>query len=227
MTALAEDERGRLWSGSRDGTVRIWERRGAWQLVGEHAAHDGAVLSLLPGPSGVLSAGADGVIRCGEERLHQGLGWLWKLAWSANGRLLSAGDDGLIRSDGAPIRELGAPAWSLAVLPDGSIAAGDSRGRIHHRGRVLSAHTGGVRALLALPDGRLLSGSEDGTVRHQGVVLARHQDFVTALAPIRGGVLSASYDGSLRRISLATRSPERTAPSIKPIHTSAVSVPAQ
>lgn len=227
VTALAEDERGRLWSGSRDGTVRIWEHRGAWQLVGERLAHDGAVLSLLSGPGGVLSAGADGVIRCGEAVLHRGLGWLWQLAWSAEGHLLSAGDDGLVRSDGVPMLDLKAPAWSLAVLPDGSLAAGDARGRIHYRDRVISAHTGGIRALLALADGRLISGSEDGTVRHKGTVLAQHNDFVTALAPVRGGVLSASYDGSLRRISLATRSPERTAPSIKPIHTSAVSVPAQ
>ena len=228
VTALAEDGAGRLWSGSRDGTVRIWQKQhGAWRLTRARQDHSGAVLSLLSGPDGVISAGADGVIRCGDQVRQTGHGWVWDLAWSADGRLISAGEDGRVCADGVFIFRSQAPMWSVVVMPDGSMVAGDAAGNLHHRGRVLSAHTGGIRTLLPLPDGRVLSGGEDSTVRLWGQVVQQHADFVTALALVDGVVISASYDGSLRRISLATLSPERTAPSMKPIHTSAVSVPAQ
>jgi predicted 2-oxoglutarate/Fe(II)-dependent dioxygenase YbiX len=230
VTALAEDGRGRLWSGSRDGSVRIWQSAGepgAWRLEAHRQVHDGAVLRLLAGPAGVVSAGADGVVRCGAERRQTGHGWVWDLAWSADGGLLTAGEDGRVCLDGREILRCDTPLWSVAVAADGAVVAGDAAGCIHHRGRVLAAHTGGVRALLPLPDGSVLSGGEDSMVRLDGRVVVRHDDFVTALARCGGSVLSASYDGSLRSTSLAALSPERTAPSMKPIQTSAVSVPAQ
>ncbi|MFT5686205.1 MAG: WD40 repeat protein [Myxococcota bacterium] len=228
VTALAEDARGRLWSGSRDGTVRIWTKHhGEWRLSETQAAHDGAVLRLLAGPDGMVSSGADGTVRCGTKTWQTGQGWVWDLAWAADGGLLTAGEDGRVCHDGETILHSDAPVWSVAVMPDGAVVAGDAAGRIHHRGVVLPAHTGGVRALLALADGRLLSGGEDSTVRLWGQTVVEHADFVTALALTGGALLSASYDGSLRRTSLAALSPERTAPSMKPVQTSAVSVPAQ
>ncbi len=228
VTALAEDSLGRLWSGSRDGTVRIWMRGGErWSLVETRHAHDGAVLRLLAGPGGVVSSGADGVVCCAGTRRQTGQGWVWDLAWSPGGGLLTAGEDGRVCCDGAAIVHSDEPIWSVAVMPDGALVAGDAAGRIHHSGAIHPAHSGGIRALLPLPDGSLLSAGEDSTVRLRGRVVVVHDDFVTALARVGGTVLSASYDGSLRRTSLAALSPERTAPSMKPVQTEAVSVPAQ
>jgi len=175
---------GRVASGARDGTVRVW-RVGASELACAQVlpAGPGSVTCLLA-QAGTLWGGTR------EGTLHR-----WRLA------------------DG-PLEELpplpgGAAALCLAALPGGRVAAGDGAGGIQLRDAdgqletVLRGHTGWVWSLLA-DDGALLSAGEDGSVRRwrggRGEVVQRCGSPVRALARIRRGVLLGTAAGEVLRL---------------------------
>ncbi|MBW8809390.1 MAG: 2OG-Fe(II) oxygenase [Lysobacter sp.] len=157
VLGVCEVGRDRLASVSRDRSLRWWDlRRG--ECVGEVAAHDAAVLSLLRLDDGRLaSGGADARIalwsrdgeHVGDLRGHRG--WVWSLCGLDAGRLVSASEDGELRlwdarsqdcvgvwSGGAPLRSVDARVNppSRGSLTAHCIAIGDIAGRV----RLLELH---------------------------------------------------------------------------------------
>lgn len=192
--ALAVDSEGRLWSGSRDKTVR---KGGA--LVGEHK---GAVLSLCSDRRSVYSGGADGVVRRWPDgqvvAVHDG--WVRALCMDQE-QVVSGSEDRAVAVDGTVRWTLGAEVWSLCAI-GGEIFAGLSDGRICalKSGRSWVAHAAGVRALCE-HRGVLTSGGEDGRLRWwHGIEPSDEvavEGFVSGLAVTGETVWCAEYDGLL------------------------------
>ncbi|KAL1496190.1 hypothetical protein AB1Y20_014806 [Prymnesium parvum] len=193
---------GRLYSGSKDGTIRVWRLDAGHEgeCTHEFKGHTGGVESLaLEAAAGRLfSCGGDDTIRVW--RLDDGheyecahifnghAGMVWSLALhAAAGRLYSGGGDRTIR------------VCRLDAGHEGESA------------HVFNGHTGGVWSLaLDAASGRLYSGSYDDTIRvwrldagHEGEcahVFTGHTGGVMSLAldPAAGRLYSGSYDGTIR-----------------------------
>ena len=228
--ACLGEARGALWSGDRTGHLLRWRSDGnRYQLENAFAAHAGAVLACeryFDPQFGecLATSGADGAIRLFSDaqtavrEIFGHRGWVWTLAVQRE-ILFSGGEDGTVRrtspnaTDAQQI-DLGAPIHALCVdedrllvgLGDGRLMALDAR--TLHPIAERRAHQGSVRCLRRLADGRIASGGEDDRVvlwradlrdalHHQ-----RHSDFVRAIVELpSGALLSASYDGTLRRFS--------------------------
>jgi WD40 repeat protein len=186
VMALAVLCDGRLASGSRDTTIRLWDpASGACERVFE--GHQGGVIALAVLGDGRLASGSwDNTIRLWDpasgacERVFEGhQGWVWALGVLGDGRLASGSDDNTIRlwdpASGACERVFEGHQGgviALAVLGDGRLASGswDNTIRLWDPAsgaceRVFEGHQGGVMALAVLGDGRLASGSRDNTIR--------------------------------------------------------------
>jgi WD40 repeat protein len=186
VMALAVLGDGRLASGSRDTTIRLWDpASGACERVFE--GHQGGVRALAVLGDGRLASGSwDNTIRLWDpasgacERVFEGhQGGVWALSVLGDGRLASGSVDNTIRlwdpASGACERVFEghqAEVWALAVLCDGLLASGsrDNTIRLWDPAsgaceRVFEGHQGGVMALAVLGDGRLASGSSDNTIR--------------------------------------------------------------
>ncbi|MBF5045853.1 MULTISPECIES: 2OG-Fe(II) oxygenase [Myxococcaceae] len=165
---------GRLATGSRDCTVRLWRRAGeGWQPDGELRGHTASVVALAQDAGGRLWSGSrDRRVLCWEggrpREVGRHAGAVLCLARVAPGLLASGGADGLIR------------LWS-----EEGKAAG-----------VLEGHAGWVWSLAGLPGGRLASASEDGTLRVWDLARRREEARpVEAGPPLRA--LAAAADGAL------------------------------
>jgi hypothetical protein len=210
-------EDGRLASGSRDCSVRVWgsgetvrdglpgsatalaEVDGALWVGGRSGriddgrrswqAHDGVVLGLEREAGGsVLSCGADGSIR----------------RWSAAGEAMAevARHDGWVWGlalDGDRVRAAVEPVTAVAAG-----ASGDRDGTIAlDGGRTWAAHQGAVTALARLDSGHWVSGGEDCAVRLWSaggdlVGEGAHRDFVRSVAVLDPSrFATASYDGTV------------------------------
>ncbi len=136
---------GRLASGSRDKTIRLWD-----PMTGAETArlegHTSWINALAVLPDGRLASGSkDKTIR------------LWDLQSGAETARL----------------EGHAPVWTLAVLQDGRVAVGSSYDNTIRLWDLqsgaetarLEGNSNSVQALTVLPDGRLASGSWDKTIR--------------------------------------------------------------
>lgn len=205
-----------LLTGSRDGSIRRWNRHEA-QVLLRWWPHQGHVTRIAVSPDGrwALSYGgglvdersiADGTPRIVRER-HNGA--VNAVAVSPGGAAVSGSTDETLRvwdaaSGESRLTIAGATlgVWALAVAPDGQrVAAGGKDGIVREFSlrdgsllRELAGHRGYVRALSYTPQGSpLLSSADDGTIRAWGGA----DQPVHVLDEHLGGVLAldASTDG--------------------------------
>jgi len=206
---VVEDDCGRWWSVSRDGTARCWQ--GGRAVVSVPVSRDAliCVTSVGDGQVAVGDArgsmtivGDAGVVR--RWRAHDA--WVWAVAF--DGALHTASDDGVVKRWSV----LGAlesqwrvnlPVRALAVC-NGLMVAGDAEGNVRTPTSCFKAHDGGVTDLAFVDDGRVVTASEDGWARVWNLNSAellgahRHQNFVRSVAVLRDGrIASASYDGTV------------------------------
>jgi len=216
VTALAEDEDGRLWCGLRAGQVAMLEASGPRHV----ATFDGSVLDLaaLAGGGVAASLSTGHIVRIsdtGEIRwsvpVHTG--WAWSVAAHVD-RIVSCGEDGAVVEldrDGvpAPLARLDQPARAIAALPDGDLVVGDIAGRMHRLasgGRTaacLEAHHAPVTSCAAGRGATWVSTGEDGRVvmwEHDRPIEAwTSPNFVRSAAVRRDGAIAwAGYDGVVR-----------------------------
>ncbi len=216
-----------ILTGSRDGSIRRWDRHRPGKYLARWWPHQGHVRRMRVSPDGkwVLSYGngllvetsiVDGRPRIEWDR-HQGP--VETVAWLPSGeRVVSGSSDGTLRvwnaATGKTVRTIDADklgVFSITVSPDAKrIAAGGKAGTvrefetrtgkpIHER----TGHRGWVRGLHYTSDGgRLLSCADDGAIR----VWAEDQDEpVCTLSGHLGGVLSVDIAADGRRAISAGR----------------------
>ncbi len=207
-----------LLTGSRDGSIRRWQRLEGKILL-RWWPHEGHVTRIRVSPDGkwVLSYGSGRVavsdIDTGASRVqwdrHAGL--VQAVAALPDGRVASGATDATVRiwdpesgETKVTIEVGGYGVFALAASPDGTrLAAGCKDGTIREFSlpdggtlRELKGHLGYVRSLTYMPDGsRLLSSAGDGTIR---VWPLEGDGPEKILKGHRGGVLSVavSPDGS-------------------------------
>ncbi len=213
---------GRLASGSRDRTIRIWDREGRVEQVLTH--HTGSVTRLLSRGGGFWSGGRDrriAVWEPGEEgfelantfQAHEGA--ILAMASLFDGRVATCGADNTLRlwsSGGEKLWECetGSWPWCLLQAADGRLLVGCDEGAIAilHPGadRLEPLHqvTTGVLCLLET-DHCLLGGCADGEIRRWqrfGRELTSwkgHRGPVTSLTlGPEGQVVSGSEDDGVR-----------------------------
>lgn len=231
VTRLVEAQDGRLWCGTRAGTIFVIEGLRATPVVHEL----GAILALAArSGGGIVAATALGELVALERngsiawrtRAHDG--WAWAVVADSGGSdrstasdaWISAGHDGWIRRVSGPAREDLVPVVKLPAsvralaLDHGDIIAGDTSGDLHritrqgHVSTTWAAHRGAITGITVLPDRRIVSGAEDGRVHvwsdEDCVTTFSAGDFVTSVAhDSRGQIVCASYDGKIYRAPLA------------------------
>jgi WD40 repeat protein len=207
-----------LLTGSRDGSIRRWDRHEAKVLL-RWWPHEGHVTRIEVSPDGkwALSYGAglvdernveDGTPRIVWERHNGAVNAV--AAVPGGDRVVSGSTDETLRvwdtSSGESLLTIDGAnlgAWALDVSPDGQrVAAGCKDGIVREFSlqdgsllRELSGHRGYVRAVAYTPKGtHLLSSAGDGTVRAWG----DRDTPVHVLDEHRGGVLAldVSPDGN-------------------------------
>lgn len=216
---------GRLASGSRDKTIKLWERdsRGI-ACVETLTGHRNSVVALAQNVDGALWSGSrdqtirlwrlDGPPRC-ERTVDAHAGAVLSLAPLGDGRVASGGADGWIRL-WSPQGDLAGEllghsgwVWGVASLGGGALASASEDGtvRVWEEGRTrLQLSVGApVHCVLGLGD-RIAAGSGDGTVRvwdRRGELLATlrgHEGSVCALAQLDGDTLASGGEDDTIRI---------------------------
>ncbi len=221
-----------IFTGSRDGSLRRWNRLEAKVLLRwtPHAAYarmlrlspDGRwLLSYSPGYYLVESDIATGKPRLPFER-HQAS--VEAVAWTPDGKIMSGSLDGTARLwdpiSGRCLATMsaGLGASCVATSPKGQrLCVGDKDSLIREYDvtgkllRELKGHFGYVRALAYLPDGRLASSADDGTIRLWGAgtepeaIWTGHRGGVLSLAlPDDKHLASAGRDGTVRVWEIAS-----------------------
>lgn len=219
-------------TGSRDGSVRRWNRQEAKVLLRwfPHAAYAGK-LRVSPDGKWVLSYTSgqyltETDLQTGQPRLalERHSASVGTVAWTPDGKVISGSLDATSRlwdpTSGKclAVMPAGIGASCVAASPDGKrLAIGGKDSVIRECDaagkplREIKGHRGYVRAVLYLPDGRLASCADDGSIRLWG----EGPDPVATLEGHRGGVLaliladgkhlaSAGRDGSVRVWEIAS-----------------------
>jgi WD40 repeat protein len=184
---------GRLASGGKDGTIKIWPKNGAGEPTTLSQGSFNSVYSMVVLSDGRLASSGDaGIIKIWPKdsaseptTLSQGGPVIPTAVLSmsvlSDGRLASGGQDGTIKiwsKDGAgePTRlsqgkGKGSMVVSMAVLADGRLASGDNGGTIKiwpkdGAGEPTTLSQGSaVNSMTVLSDGRLASGDDGGTIK--------------------------------------------------------------
>jgi len=220
--SLAETPDGRLISGGRDGSLRLWNAKGEPQDQPIRTSHSNGV-------RGVVAINADTWWTAGDEgRLQRwshgqrvgppvesGHGSLQTMLRDHDGSLITAGSDGNLRRwHPARATPLGPPlssgqneVWSLAVLPNGDWVSGGRNATLQwwrkgqRLGAPLASGQGAVTALEGLSDNTVISGGDDGSVRHwsqAGVLLGNyrsgHSTVYTLMRRRNGQLLSGGSE---------------------------------
>lgn len=187
LTYCREPEQ--ILTGSRDGSIRRWDRT-TGEILLRWFPHESYATMIRVSPDGskVLSYGArlvaESHIATGKPTVEweRHVGSVEACAWMPDGvQAVSASSDGTLRvwdtQTGKSLRTIeGATlgAWSLAVSPDGArAAAGCKDGVLREFNladgallREMKGHLGYVRAVAYTSDGsRLLSSADDGSIR--------------------------------------------------------------
>ena len=212
VTAIAYGRDPEILTGSRDGSIRRWDRREGKVLL-RWVAHQRYVTEIAVAPDGkrCLSFGAGALV---ESELQTGaprLAWdrhrapVLATAFLPSGKqAASSSGDGTVRlwnaATGKTVRQFALPAeglagHALAVSPDGAtLAVGGYLGIWEFKladgqpTRELKGHRGIIRALAWTSDGRrLLSGADDGSIK---VWKTDGSEPVASLDGHRGGVLA-------------------------------------
>ena len=220
VTAVAYcRESDQILTGSRDGSIRRWNRLEG-KVILRWPAHQRNVVALAVSPDGrrCLSSGAGALVesdlQTGAPRLEwdRHRGPVLAAAFMPDGRqAASSSADGAIRlwdaGTGRTLRQFALPAeclagHALAISPDGTrLAVGAYLGIWEFaladgkEVRELKGHRGFIRALAYTPDGKhQLSGADDGAIK---VWRADGNEPAAILEGHRGGVLAlaAAPDG--------------------------------
>ncbi|MDM0054009.1 DUF4062 domain-containing protein [Variovorax sp. J22R115] len=183
--ALAVLPDGRIASGAKDCTIRLWDPACPDTPL-TFEGHSEPVTALAALPNGrIASAAGDGTVR------------LWDPGHS----------EALLVFEGNPCQ-----VTALAVLPDGRIACGAETNSVrlwdpaHPDMPIVFEGHWGEAALAVLPDGRIASSARDGTVRlwdpahpEASIVFGGNSRGVTALAVFPDGrIASGDCDGTVR-----------------------------
>jgi WD40 repeat protein len=205
-----------IYSGSYDGTMRVW--RGGKEIR-RLEGHTSWVYALAVGLDGTVYSGAtDTTIRVwsGDDGTHiRTLSGhrdaVRGLAVGSNDKLYSGSKDTTIwvwsTRDGAHIQTLEGHTGSVVALLlglDGRVysASYDSTIRVWSGDdglhlQTLEGHTEGVTSLVSGPDGKLYSGSYDGTIRvwsdGGGTIFKTAESGIHSLAWIDGNLIAALW----------------------------------
>jgi WD40 repeat protein len=232
VDALAVLPDGRLASGSRDATIRLWD-----PTTGKETARlaDHWVNALAILHDGRLASGSeDNAIRLwnpvtGRQTarlIGHELG-VTALTVRSHKELISGSDDQTIRiwdtatgRETARLEAYGHGVTALAVLRDGRLVSGSTDTTIRLWDLItcretarFNGHKHWVTALAVMPDGRLASGSHDHTIRLWDVgtgcetaCFAGHTSWVRALAILPDGrrLASGSFDATIRLWDVAS-----------------------
>lgn len=218
--AYARDDR-QVLTGSRDGSIRLWDRHAA-AVLRRWYPHQNHVNRIRVSPDGnwVLSHGSDGLLA--ETSAETGLP---RLKWErhmAGVRALVVTPDGSHAISGSSdktirwwetggwttIQTAGCPGGevhALAVSPDGAlVAAGCKDGSVRvlqsasgKEVRALEGHRGYVRAVAFASAGEIVSAADDGSVRVWDAVTGRA---VRKLEAHLGGVLALAVSADARHL---------------------------
>jgi WD40 repeat protein/tRNA A-37 threonylcarbamoyl transferase component Bud32 len=185
VTALVVLSDGRVVSGSRDNTLKLWDMKQS-QCLATLQGHTNTVSALAVLPDGrVVSGSGDTTLKLWDMNRQQCL---------------------------ATLKGHKSSVSALAVLPDGRVVSGswDNTLKLWDMKQsqclaTLQGHKSIVSALAVLPDGRVVSGSGDKTLKlwdmNQSQCIATlqgHERYVSALAVLRDGrVVSGAWDKAL------------------------------
>jgi 2OG-Fe(II) oxygenase superfamily len=221
ITAIAEDEHGALWCGTRSGAivrvgvpnVTVRDRCMDARVV---ATELGAVLAIACDRAGVVASTARGELVAfgfdGAPRWTRAVhaGWAWCATPHPLG-IASCGEDGRIAitaSDGTTTRslaQLGVACRALVHMPSGALVVGDTHGSLHVVSSTITtwvAHAAAITSV-ALDGDTIVSSSEDGRVMRwtgtRGDLVTTASDFVTSVTVDRDGLVCAGYDGTVWR----------------------------
>jgi WD40 repeat protein/tetratricopeptide (TPR) repeat protein len=189
---------GILASGSRNGTIKLWNPS-TRECLRTLQGHSNSVYSFAVLPGGILAS-----------RSHDHTIKLWNPLTGECLRTLQGDSEG---------------GSSLAVLPGGILASGAAGNTIKlwnpstgESLRTLQGHSNSVYSLVVLPGGILASGAADNTIKLWNPstgeclwTLEGHSSSVYSLAVLPGGILaSGSWDNTIKLWNPSTRECLRT-----------------